>query len=64
VDAGLGRRAERYVPRAYALVPLVRYALPSLYRRALQGGRFTPVTPASPATQAAPSRPAGPPSTS
>jgi short-subunit dehydrogenase len=64
VDAGLGRRAERYVPRAYALVPLVRYALPGLYRRAVQGGRFTPATPASPATPVAPSRPAGPPSTS
>jgi len=33
VDAGPGGRAERIVPRAYALVPLVRTLLPGLVRR-------------------------------
>ena len=32
VAAGLGRRAERYVPRPYALVPVVRALLPGAWR--------------------------------
>ena len=38
VDAGLGRRPERYVPRPYALAALLRVAAPRLTRRVL-GGR-------------------------
>jgi uncharacterized protein len=38
LDAGLHRRAERYVPRPYALAPLARVIAPSLLRR-LQSGR-------------------------
>jgi short-subunit dehydrogenase len=42
VDAWKRRRAERYVPRPYALVPVARALLPGLFRRAVGGGRFTP----------------------
>ncbi len=38
VDAGLGRRAERYVPRPYGVVAFLRIAVPGLTRRVL-GGR-------------------------
>jgi len=41
VDAGLHRKAERYVPRLWAVVPVLRVLLPGLYRRAVGGGRFT-----------------------
>ena len=34
-EAGLGRRAERYVPRPYALAGILRLLAPSLVRRAL-----------------------------
>ncbi len=37
VDAGLRGRAERYVPRAYALVGLLRLLAPGLVRRFLAG---------------------------
>jgi uncharacterized protein len=37
LDAGLGRKAERYVPRAYGLVGVLRMAAPRLVRRALGG---------------------------
>jgi uncharacterized protein len=33
VDAGPGGKPERYVPRPYALVPVLRHALPGLWRR-------------------------------
>jgi uncharacterized protein len=33
VDAGPGGKAERYVPRPYALVPVVRTLVPGLWRR-------------------------------
>jgi len=33
VDAGPGGKAERYVPRPYALVPVLRHALPGIWRR-------------------------------
>jgi short-subunit dehydrogenase len=42
VDAWKRRRAERYVPRPYALVPVARTLLPGLYRRVVGGGAFTP----------------------
>jgi len=38
VSAGLGRRAERYVPRPYGMVAFLRVAAPGLTRRVL-GGR-------------------------
>jgi uncharacterized protein len=33
LDAGPGGKAERYVPRVYGLVPVLRAALPALWRR-------------------------------
>jgi uncharacterized protein len=50
VDAWKRRRAERYVPRGYALVPVARALLPGLFRRAMGGGRFTPSTRSQPRT--------------
>ena len=46
MDAGPGGKAERYVPRPYALVAAVRVVAPSLVRRTLsRGGKsFTPST--------------------
>jgi short-subunit dehydrogenase len=41
VAAALQHRPERYVPRPYAVVPVLRLLLPGLYRRAVGGGRFT-----------------------
>jgi short-subunit dehydrogenase len=38
VQAGLGRRAERYVPRPYALAAILRVALPAVARFLLSGG--------------------------
>ncbi len=38
VDAGLGRRAERYVPRPYALAAILKVALPAVARFILSGG--------------------------
>jgi short-subunit dehydrogenase len=38
VDAGLGRRAERYVPRPYALAAAARVLLPGVVRRVTWGG--------------------------
>jgi short-subunit dehydrogenase len=42
VEAAKRGLAERYVPRPYAAVPVLRLLLPRLYRRAVGGGRFTP----------------------
>jgi uncharacterized protein len=42
VDAWKRRRAERYVPRPYALVPVARALLPGVFRRVVRGGAFTP----------------------
>jgi short-subunit dehydrogenase len=41
VDAWRRRRAERYVPRPFGLVPVARTLLPGLYRRVVGGGAFT-----------------------
>jgi len=41
MDAGPGGRAERYVPRFYAVPALLRAVAPSLIRRATAGGAFT-----------------------
>ncbi len=37
-DAGLGRRAERYVPRAYGIAAALRVVAPALVRRVLGSG--------------------------
>jgi short-subunit dehydrogenase len=37
VDAGPGGKAERYVPRPYGLVPVLRATMPWLVRRAMRG---------------------------
>ncbi|HEX6677755.1 MAG TPA: SDR family NAD(P)-dependent oxidoreductase [Actinomycetes bacterium] len=46
VDTALRRRPERYVPRPYAVFPVLRILVPPLYRRVMGGGRFSP-TPVS-----------------
>ncbi|HEY3434766.1 MAG TPA: SDR family NAD(P)-dependent oxidoreductase, partial [Solirubrobacterales bacterium] len=45
-ECGPGGKAERYVPRAYALAAASRVVMPSVVRRALSGGgkAFTPST--------------------
>jgi len=43
-EAGLGRRAERYVPRPYALAAAMRILAPGLVRRALRGGAAAAMT--------------------
>jgi short-subunit dehydrogenase len=43
-EAGLGRRAERYVPRPYALAAAARILAPGLVRRLLSGGAATAMT--------------------
>jgi short-subunit dehydrogenase len=40
-EAARHRRPERYVPRPYAVVPVLRLLLPRLYRRVVAGGRYT-----------------------
>ena len=42
MDAGPGGKAERYVPRPYWIVAMLRIVAPSLIRRATRGGGFTP----------------------
>jgi short-subunit dehydrogenase len=44
LDAGLRGRAERYVPRPYALAALARMLLPGLTRRVLSGGGGSALT--------------------
>jgi short-subunit dehydrogenase len=44
VDVWRNRRPEAYVPKPYGLVPVARYLLPGLYRRAVGGGAFTAST--------------------
>ncbi len=43
-DAGLGRRPERYVPRAYALAAMLRIVAPALMRRTIGGGAASVMT--------------------
>jgi uncharacterized protein len=38
VEAGLGGKAERYVPRPWAVIPALRHAAPGLLRRFTAGG--------------------------
>jgi short-subunit dehydrogenase len=44
VEAGPGGKAERYVPRPYALAAVARILAPSLVRRVLSGGSATALT--------------------
>jgi short-subunit dehydrogenase len=44
LEAGPGGRAERYVPRPYALAAVVRVLAPGLVRRVLNGGAATALT--------------------
>jgi short-subunit dehydrogenase len=46
LDAGLNRKAERYVPRAYGLAAVLRALTPGLVRRAM-GGRAEAFAPAT-----------------
>jgi short-subunit dehydrogenase len=55
-DAGIGRRAERYVPRAYGLAAALRVLTPALVRRALTGGGAAVMTTTTGADMAASSR--------
>jgi short-subunit dehydrogenase len=47
VDAGLRGKAERYVPRPYGLVAVLRIVAPSLVRRILAGGAAKVMTTAT-----------------
>jgi uncharacterized protein len=42
VEAARRNQPERYVPRPYAVIPVLRLLLPGLYRRVVGGGRYTP----------------------
>jgi short-subunit dehydrogenase len=44
-DAGPGGKAERYVPRGYALAAVLRIVAPALVRRVLAGGGAKAMTP-------------------
>ena len=44
VDAGLGRRPERYVPRAYGLAAVLRVVAPRLVRRVMAGSAAKAMT--------------------
>jgi len=44
VDAGLGRKPERYVPRAYGLAAALRVVAPRLIRRVMSGGSAKAMT--------------------
>lgn len=63
LEAGPGRKAERYVPRGYWLPAALRILAPALVRRATAGGAFSTSTgtPADPAETAAPAAAAGTP---
>jgi uncharacterized protein len=43
-EAGIGRRPERYVPRAYALAAVLRIVAPGLVRRVIGGGAAAVMT--------------------
>jgi short-subunit dehydrogenase len=43
-EAGPGGKAERYVPRAYAVIPLLRVLAPGLVRRASSSSSVAPST--------------------
>jgi hypothetical protein len=41
VEAARRNQSERYVPRPFAVVPVLRLLMPGLYRRVVGGGRYT-----------------------
>jgi uncharacterized protein len=43
-DAGIGRQAERYVPRPYGILAALRYVLPRFVRRTLTSGAASVMT--------------------
>ncbi|HEX4109519.1 MAG TPA: SDR family NAD(P)-dependent oxidoreductase [Solirubrobacteraceae bacterium] len=51
VQAGLGRRAERYVPRPYALAAAARLLLPGVVRRVTRSSAATLLSPSTGAEQ-------------
>jgi short-subunit dehydrogenase len=55
-EAGIGRRAERYVPRAYGLAAALRILAPGLVRRTLSGGGAAVMTTTTGADMAAASQ--------
>ena len=44
VDAGPGGKAERYVPRPYAVVPVLRAVVPGIVRRVMREGNWSGAT--------------------
>ena len=56
VQAGLGRRAEVYVPRPYAIAAALRILAPALVRRVIGGGRGSVFVPKTAAQEAEHSR--------
>jgi short-subunit dehydrogenase len=59
VDTGLGGRAERYVPRPYALAAVLRVVAPRLVRRVLSGGAASSLTTSTAAEGGGTQPPAG-----
>ena len=57
LEAGPGGKAERYVPRPYALAAVARVLAPRLVRRVLSGGAAAALTTSTAAEQARPSGP-------
>jgi short-subunit dehydrogenase len=55
VEAGLGRRPERYVPRPYAFAAAARVVVPRVVRRLLAGGTARALTTRTTADEAEPS---------
>lgn len=51
LEAGPGGKAERYVPRPYALAAVARIIAPSLVRRVLSGGSAAALTPSTAAEE-------------
>jgi hypothetical protein len=43
-EAGIGRRAERYVPRLYGIAAALRVIAPPLYRRMIGGSAASVMT--------------------
>jgi short-subunit dehydrogenase len=57
-EAGPGGKAERYVPRPYALAAVLRIVAPGLVRRVLSGGAASSLTTSTAAEQSSASPPA------
>jgi short-subunit dehydrogenase len=59
LDAGPGGKAERYVPRPYAIAAVLRIVAPSLVRRVLSGGAASSLTTSTAAERPGAQPPAG-----